>query len=66
MKRDAVRACKEQEAAAQAIEEARADIGGVSGGSDDDTVHPNGFDDILNEVCAEAGNESDESHKGAW
>ena len=64
--RAAVRARKEQEAAAQAIDEARAEIGGVSGGSDDDTAHPNGFDDILNEVCAEAGNESDESHEGAW
>ncbi len=53
-------------AAAQAMDEARAEIGGISGGSDDDTAHPNGIDDILNEVCAEAGNESEESHEGAW
>ena len=35
--------------------------------SDDDTAPSNGFDDILNEVCEEAGYESDESdHEGAW
>jgi hypothetical protein len=62
--RAAVRARKEQEAAAQAIDEARAEVGGVSWDSDDDTVPPNGFYDILNEVCAEAGYESDELDKG--
>ncbi len=52
--RAAVRARKEhleQEAAARAIDEARAEIGGVAGDSDDDTAPPNRFDDILNEVC---------------
>ena len=46
-----MRARKEQEAAARAIDEARAEVGGVVGDSDDDTAPPNGFDDILNEVC---------------
>ncbi len=53
--RAAVRARKEQEAAAQAIDEARAEVGGVAGDSGDDTAPPNGFDDILNEVCEETG-----------
>jgi hypothetical protein len=62
-----VRARKEQEAAARAIDEARAEVGVVAGDSDDDTAPPNGFDDILNEVCEEAWYESDESdHEGAW
>ena len=34
--------------------------------SDDDTSPPDGFDDILNEVCEEAGYKSDESEDGAW
>ncbi len=63
--RSVVRARKEQEAA-RAIDEARAEIGGVAGDSDDKTAPPNGFDDILNEVCEEAGYESDESDEGAW
>ncbi len=42
-----VKSGKEQKAAAQAIEDARAD---VTRDSDDDTAPPNGFDDILNEV----------------
>ena len=61
-----MRARKEQEAAARAIDEARAEVGGVVGDSDDDTAPPNGFDDILNEVCWEAGYESHESDEGAW
>ena len=48
--RAAVRARKEQETAAQAIHEARAL---VTEDSDDDTAPPNGFDDILNEICEE-------------
>ncbi len=63
--RAAARARKEQEAAAQAIDEERAEVGAVSD-SDDDTAPPNGFDDVLNEVCTEAGYESDESDEGAW
>ena len=61
--RAVVRARKQQEAAAQAIEDARAE---VTRDSDDDTAPPNGFDDILNEVCDEAGYESDESDDEAW
>mmetsp|Transcript_41352 Transcript_41352/g.86372 ORF Transcript_41352/g.86372 Transcript_41352/m.86372 type:complete len:123 (-) Transcript_41352:428-796(-) len=61
--RAAVRARKEQEAAAQAIEEARA---ATTRDSDDDTAPQNGFDDILNEVCEEAGYESEESDEEAW
>ncbi len=53
--RAAVRARKEQEAAARAIDAARAEVGGEAGDSDDDTAPPNGFDDIWNEVCEEAG-----------
>jgi hypothetical protein len=34
--------------------------------SDNDTALPNGFDDILNEVCEKAVYESDESDEGAW
>jgi hypothetical protein len=34
--------------------------------SDDDTAPPNGFDEILNEVCEEAGYESGESDEEAW
>jgi hypothetical protein len=64
--RAAVRARTEQEAAARAIEEARAEVGEVTGDSDDDTEPPNGFDDVLNEVCEETGYVSDESDKGAW
>jgi hypothetical protein len=64
--RAAVRARKEHEDAARAIDESRAEVGGVAGDSDDDTAPPNGFDDILNEVCKEAGYESDESDEGAW
>ena len=64
--RAAVRARTEQEAAARAIEEARAEVGEVTGDSDDDTAPPNGFDDVLNEVCEETGYVSDESDKGAW
>ncbi len=33
----------------QAIDEARAEVGGVTWDSDDDISPPNGFDDILNE-----------------
>jgi hypothetical protein len=53
---------------AQAIDEleARAEVGGVAGGSDDDTVPPNGFDDILNEICEETGLVSDVSDEEAW
>ena len=61
--RAALRARKEQEAAAQAIHEARAL---VTEDSDDDTAPPNGFDDILNQVCEEVGYESDESDEAAW
>jgi chromatin segregation and condensation protein Rec8/ScpA/Scc1 (kleisin family) len=63
--RAVVRARKEQKAAAQAIEDARAE---VTRDSDDDTAPPNGFDDILNEVCDEAGYESEESDNDseAW
>ena len=61
--RAAVRARKEQEAAVQAIEEARA---AVTRDSDDDTAPQNRFDDILNEVCEEAGYESEESDEEAW
>ena len=61
----AVRARKEQEAAARASDEARA-VGGVAGDSDDDPAPPNGFNGILNEVCDEAGNQSKESDEGAW
>jgi hypothetical protein len=61
--RAVVRARKQQEAAAQAIEDARAE---VTRDSDDDTAPPNGFDDILNEVCDEAGYESEESDDEAW
>ena len=64
--RAAVRARKEQEAASRAIDEARADVGGVAGDSDEDTALPNGFDDILNEICEEARFESDASDEGAW
>ncbi len=42
----------------------------VAGDSDDETAPPNGFDNHvlnLNEVCEEAGYESDESlAEGAW
>ena len=61
--RAAVRARKEQEAAAQAIHEARAL---VTEDSDDDTAPPNGFDDILNEICEETWFESEESDEEAW
>ena len=64
--RAAVRARKDQEAAARAIDEARADVGGVAEDSDDDTAPSNGFDDILNEVCEETGYASDESDEEAW
>jgi hypothetical protein len=57
--RAAVRARKVQEAAARAIDEVRAEVGGEARDSDDDTAPPNGFDDISNEVCEEAGYESD-------
>ena len=62
----AVRARKKPEAAAQAIDEARAAVGRVALDSDDDNPPPNEFDDILNEVCAEAGYESEESDEEAW
>ena len=62
--RAAVRARKEQEAAAQAITDARAAV--TTADSDDDTAPPNGFDEILNEVCEEAGYESEESDEEAW
>ena len=61
--RAVVRARKEQESAAQAIVDARAE---VTRDFDDDTAPPNGFDDILNEVCDEAGYESEESDDEAW
>ncbi len=54
--------CKQQEAAAQAIEEARP---AATRDSHDDTAPQNEFDDILNEVCEEAGYESEESDE-AW
>ncbi len=62
--RAAVRARKEQEAAAQDINEARAEVGAEAGDSDDDTAPPNGFDSILIEICEEAGFESDETGRG--
>ena len=34
--------------------------------SDDDSAPQNGFDDILDEVCAEAGYESEDSEEEAW
>ncbi len=37
----------------------------VTEDSDDDTAPPNGFDEILNEVCEEAGYESEETDKKA-
>ena len=46
---------KEREAAAQAIDEARAVLEAEN--SDDDTAPRNGFEDILNEICNEAGYE---------
>ena len=61
-----VAARTEQEAAARTIEEARAEVGEVTGDSDDDNAPPNGFDDILNEVCEETGYVSDDSDEGAW
>jgi hypothetical protein len=64
--RAAVRARKEHQAAAQAIDEARAEVGGVAGGSDDDAAPSNGFDGILNEVCEETGLVSDVSDEEAW
>jgi len=64
--RSVVRARKEQEAAARAINEARAEVGGVGRDSDVDTAPSNGFDDTLNEVCEEAGYESDDSDEGTW
>ena len=51
----AVRARKEQEATAQAIEEARAAASAVL---NDGTAPPNGFDEILDEICAEDGYET--------
>ncbi len=59
----AVQARKEQvpqqEAAAQAMNEARAAGRRVrEEDSDDNTAPPDGFNDILNEVCEEAGCES--------
>ena len=62
--RAAVRARKEREAAAQAIDEARAALEAEN--SDDDTAPRNGFEDILNEICNEAGYESEESDGEAW
>ena len=56
--RAAVQSRTEQEAAAQVIIDARA---AVTEDSDDDTAPPNGFDEILNEVCEEAGYESEET-----
>ncbi len=57
--RAAVRARKEQEAAAQAIDEARAAVKRVTEDFDDDvtddTAPPNVFDFILIEVYEEAG-----------
>ena len=54
----AVRARKEQEATAQAIEEARAAASTVLNDSDADTAPPNGLDEILDEICAEDGYET--------
>ncbi len=62
----AVQARKEQEAAAQAIDEARAAVRKVTADSDDETAPPNGLDDILNEVFEEAGCESEESEEEVW
>jgi hypothetical protein len=62
--RAAVRARKEREAAAQAVGEARA--AAAAADSDDDTAPPNGFDEILEEVCEEAGYDSEESDGEAW
>ncbi len=65
--RAAVRARKEQEAAAQAIDEARAaarrEAEDSESISDDDSTPQNGFDDILSEVCEEAGCEREESEE---
>jgi hypothetical protein len=44
----------------------RAVVGEVAGDSGDDTAPPNGFDDILNEVCEETALVSDESDEEAW
>ena len=60
----AVRARKEREAAAQAIEEARAAL--EADDSDDDTAPRNGFDEILDEICDEDGYESEDSEGEAW
>ena len=43
----------------------RAAVGGVAEDSDDDTAPQNWFEDILNEVCEEAGYDSDESDEEA-
>jgi hypothetical protein len=64
--RAAVRTRKEREAAAQAIDEARAAIREETGDSDDETAPPNGFDDILIEVCEDVGYESEYSDEEAW
>jgi hypothetical protein len=53
----AVKRRKEQEAAAQSIAEAWESIHD----SDDDTPPHNEFHDILDEICAETGYESDGS-----
>ena len=42
----------------------RAAVGGVAEDSDDDTAPQNGFYDILNKICEEAGYDSDKSKKG--
>ena len=60
----AVRARKEREAAAQAIDEARAAMEAED--SDDDTLPQNGFVEILDEICDEVGYESQESDGEAW
>ena len=60
----AVRARKEREAAAQAIQEARAAL--EADDSDDDTAPRNAFDEILDEICDEDGYESEDSEGEAW
>ncbi len=66
MMRAAFRARKEREAAAQTIDAARTAIREGTGDSDDETAPPNGFDDILNEVCEEARYKSKDSDEEAW
>ena len=62
----AVRARKGEEAAAQAMDEARAAIRRATEGADDDAAPPNGLDDVLNLVYEGAGCEHEESKEEVW